>query len=183
MKKKLFLGALILGLTGCATSQFNAESRPDGKYILGNKVEVSGTLKDIIVYNKDGEVISSISQAVSDISSDSSFLSAASQLGGVSSLEGGLIGGVVGTLAEVVSASSRPVVRAFVYDSEKDDTAVIPINTNSLKHLLEINCLMVGDSVNVYRGAGQYQIVQEKTEWMRRNDFDKSCEELRLVNR
>lgn len=183
MKKKLLLGALFLGLTGCATSQYDAETRADGKYILGSKVEVSGTLKDIVVYNKDGEVISSASQVISDISSDGTFLSAASQIGGVSSLEGGLIGGVVGALAEIVSASSRPVVRAFVYDSEKDDTAVIPINANSLKHLLEINCLMVGDSVNVYRGAGQYQIVQEKTEWMRRNDFDKSCEELRLVKR
>lgn len=181
MKKKLLLAALVLGLAGCATSQYDAETREDGQYILGRKVEASGTLTDIVVYNAEGEIVSSFSRAVSDIASDGSFVSAASQLAGVSSLQGGLIGGVVGVLAEVVSASSRPQVRALVYDTNKESTAVIPINTNSLQQLLEINCLTIGDAVNVFKHSGDYRVVLQKTEWMRRNDFDKSCEELRLV--
>lgn len=174
---------LVSVISGCATSQFNAEERADGKYILGKKVEVSGVLTDIAVYDSNGAPISSLTQAVSEVSADSSFLAAASQATGLSSLQGGLLGGVVSSLAEVISASTRPQVKALVYDPKKDATAAIPIHPDRLRMVLEVNCLRVNDDVNVYKQGGEYRIVLERTEWMRRNDFDSSCEELRAVEK
>lgn len=178
--KYLTLACLVLVISGCASSDgFKAVTQDDGKqYVQGSEVLVSGELKAITVQDKDGK-LQIFAEDMSDLTSNASLVNAVSSLSGATSLQGGLVGGGVGAIFDLIGAYNAPAINAYVYDPIKDDTAQIGLNTDELKHNINLNCIEIGDKVNYVRAWGMKYLYNQDTRLIRTSDFADSCDVLR----
>lgn len=178
-KGVIFLLSLVI-LGGCTTNKDLVPRMVDGEEkMLHWPVVGRGVLHEIVVFDAEGNP-SRLTQGISDITSDGAIVDGLSQLSGFGNLQGGLIFGALGAIADMVTASSRPSPPVLVVKQDNGQEINVRMLPDYLRITERLNCVRLGDRVIVVqKSQSMADLYPENWRWIRTSDFQPKCEELR----
>ncbi|MVW72873.1 hypothetical protein [Bordetella sp. 15P40C-2] len=176
---KIFLASSVyLSLAGCDTVQdYKPYTKNGQEYVYGDPVVARGVLEEVRVTEKNGTV-HNISKGAGDMVGDAGIGGAvAANIGGMSSLQGGMALGGIGAILDIVSALNAPRVEYMVRRDGEGDLVNVPVAVDYVKRITDYHCVDLGDRVRVLKVGRRLTLVNENYQLLRLSDFQPTCAE------
>lgn len=174
------VGLLCLGAAGCDTvSDYRPVTKNGQEYIYNMPVIATGVVEDVLITEKNGTV-HSVASGTSDLVGQGGVGMVAATAGGLGTVAGGALSGVLSGVAKVVSQVNGPVIELMVRSDKDGQVAPLRISADSLEILTLRRCVDVGDRIRVVRkGERGFDIYNANPELLRISDFQPSCDQMK----